>query len=98
MVEIVNMHGIKDMDGFWVDRRSPVGNPYYMKNENERDSVCDRYEVYFAKSMEENKRFANYIEMLVMQYKKNKNIKLLCWCYPKRCHAETIKKYIEEHV
>lgn len=31
----------------------------------------------------------------IIELAKNNDITLLCWCYPKRCHAETIKRYIE---
>ena len=29
---------------------------------------------------------------------KEHDICLACWCAPKRCHAETIKKFIEKYL
>ena len=28
--------------------------------------------------------------------KQNKDLVLLCWCYPKRCHGESIIKILKE--
>jgi hypothetical protein len=77
-----------------VDRTSPVGNPFYMKNEFMRDEVCNKYEKHFEKSMQNDIRFIRFIRNIV-QLAKTHDIALGCWCYPKRCHAETIKKFIE---
>ena len=30
-----------------VDRASVLGNPFYMQNESQRDTVCNQYEFYF---------------------------------------------------
>jgi len=30
-----------------LDRYSPLGNPFYLPNEQLRDSVCNAYELYF---------------------------------------------------
>ena len=82
-----------------VDRSSVLGNPFYMANESKRDDVCDRYEAYF-KSVIQNTESAFYkeLERLYTILKKHGKLELFCWCAPRRCHAQTIKKYIEEHV
>lgn len=33
--------------GIWCDRRSPLGNPFPMRHQSERDRVCDAYQEYF---------------------------------------------------
>ncbi len=76
-----------------VDRSSPLGNPFYMGNESLRDFVCDRYEAYF--NAPHPIIFNDELNRIVELAKTN-DITLLCWCYPKRCHAETIKKYIDK--
>ena len=79
-----------------VDRySSPLGNPYYMRDESKRDSVCDDYEEYFNAMMYTDNRFINEVNRICKLAETN-DITLLCWCAPKRCHAETIKKYIEQ--
>ena len=79
-----------------VDRSSVLGNPFYMADESQRDKVCDKYEDYFNWIIQ-NKSSAFYKEVgrLLSLLKKYGKLELFCWCAPKRCHAETIKKYIE---
>ncbi len=31
----------------WCDRRSPLGNPFHLSNEDQRNAVCDAYQEYF---------------------------------------------------
>ena len=68
-----------------------------MHCELERDEVCDKYEAWFKKQLEEktNYKFIKAIEALEEIYDYYGKLRLFCWCYPKRCHAETIKKYLE---
>lgn len=81
---------------FRVDRESPVGNPFHMKVESERNLVCEKYEQYFSKQMlDETSELHKYVSLMEIAYNEGDNINLWCWCAPLRCHAETIKKYIE---
>lgn len=98
MIQIKNMrNGFPNKNNEYdirVDRKSVFGNPFYMNNEKERDIVCNKYEKYFYTQIKSNKTFKNEIDKLVNIYKKCGQLNLFCWCYPKRCHAETIKNYI----
>ena len=78
-----------------VDRTSPLGNPFYMCNESVRDYVCARYEEYF--NAPHPIIFNDELNRIVELARTN-DITLLCWCYPKRCHAETIKRYVEDRL
>ena len=78
-----------------VDRASILGNPFRMENEGRRDEVCDKYEAYFNKSFNENTRFRNAVMDLVKTYRKYGQLRLFCWCAPKRCHADYIKRVAE---
>ena len=96
MVRIINLRNYKLHEGevlIRVDRQTVVGNPFFMHNENERDLVCDKYEEHFKTAIN-SKAFSAYIDNIVEQ-SKTKDIALGCWCYPKRCHAETILRYIQ---
>lgn len=91
-----------------VDRTSVLGNPFYMKDESHRDEVCDKYESYFKAmvSRAENKawndtRAQTFVKELRRLYKLHKTygkLELFCWCAPKRCHAETIKAFLESFI
>lgn len=80
-----------------VDRRSILGNPFYMINEGYRDEVCKKYETWFKSSMLSNEKVKSKANDLRRLYKKYGKLRLFCWCAPKRCHAETIKKWLLEN-
>ena len=95
-----------------VDRASVLGNPFYMHDESERDLVCDQYEEYMRAMWNNDteylqdksistflrNKYCDCIRNLVEIYKKYGNLRLYCWCAPKRCHAESIRRLVEELV
>ncbi|MCP4354673.1 MAG: DUF4326 domain-containing protein [Proteobacteria bacterium] len=80
------------------------GNPFE-KRENckhtqaERDRVCDLYEEYFQQEIQKkDSELRKSVISLYRQAKQGKNILLLCHCHPKRCHADTIKTFLEKQL
>ena len=72
-----------------------------MSSEKERINVCNKYDAYMKDILKSNSNlnksndneFKRYIEYIISIARKS-NIALGCWCEPKRCHAESIKKLI----
>ena len=98
MVRVVNLMQYKLKDGevlIKVDRSSPVGNPFYMRNEGMRDEVCDKYEAYFYKKVKEAGAFRDYVAYIYRTALKQ-DVALGCWCAPKRCHANVIATFINQ--
>lgn len=80
----------------YVGRGSPLGNPFPMSGEEERDYVCDSYEVWIQDKIATGyKPVLNELARLTVLSQKGDLI-LGCFCAPKRCHADTIKKLVEE--
>lgn len=81
-----------------VDRTSgsPLGNNFIMngKSLKERNRVCDEYEEWFYQQLD-NVEFMKEIRLLRSILFLHGKLELYCWCYPERCHAETIKSYLE---
>ncbi len=100
MIEIKNMHFEKPSQPFdiRVDRESVLGNPFYMKDESFRDDVCDKYIEYFNKRIKDEDEFIDELRRLYLIYKAYGRLRLFCWCAPKRCHAETIKNFLDPYV
>ena len=100
MIKIMNLRynrPIKSYD-IYIDRRSPLGNIFYMSNEAQRDTVCNQYQKWFDTSVLVDKQVFSYTELIRLQsiYNKYGKLNLFCWCTPKRCHGETIKKWLKE--
>ena len=98
MITIANQRKTRPIDyHIYVDRGTIYGNPFKMTYESERDAVCDQYKTYFYEKLESDPTFYEAVEFIV-DIAKKKDIQLLCWCAPKRCHAETIKEYVEKRL
>ena len=107
-VQIINLRTKQPYD-FRCDRQSPVGNPYFMHNESERDLVCKKYKRLFSQIMTDDtledddrapgmtstvKEFRDYIHRIEKHYATHGTVTLACWCSPKQCHCETIREWI----
>ena len=91
---VANMHADKDQSLLaWarqtgrflrIDRQSDWGNPFEMPADGDRDTVCDSYEIFFARKFSLHSRIAE-LEGKVLG----------CWCYPQRCHGDYLVSKLE---
>lgn len=95
-ITVVNK--FKEPNHIYCGRGSPVGNPFQMFNESQRDEVCDQYQLWFDRKMsEKHNEVTEFVNNLVA-LASFQDINLGCFCAPKRCHCDTIKTYIEERL
>lgn len=81
---------------YYIGRGTALGNPFVMNGEAERNFVCDQYELYFqGKLFDNDPAFMKELNRLY-QAAKSKDIVLGCFCSPKRCHGDTIKRYLDK--
>jgi hypothetical protein len=95
-VHVVNgrtSHGV----GVWVDRRSPLGNPFRMTSYARNDAVI-RYEAWLCEELVANPagRAAAMFADLERLAARPQGVTLVCWCHPQRCHAHVIQSLIQE--
>lgn len=79
-------HKNAPIDAIYVGRGTPFGNPFVIGKDGDRNEVCDKFEEMIHKN--EN------LKKLVKEKLKGKN--LVCFCSPKRCHADTLLKIANE--
>lgn len=96
MVNVVNKY--KEPDHIYCGRGSALGNPFPMKNESERDEVCNKYEEYFYEQVvvKKNPRMLKQLQFIQDVLATKGYVNLGCFCAPKRCHCDTIKEYIQQ--
>lgn len=99
MIEIMNLRNDKPTEpyDFKVDRTTPLGNRFRMRDESDRAMVCAHYDNHFPVLLT-NKKAHNLFSKLVTIYREHGKLRLFCWCSPKRCHAETIKRELEIYI
>lgn len=101
MITIANLRNRKPCEEWEVrvDRSSVLGNPFRMYDESQRDAVCDKYAAYFARKVEaKDEAFMQELRRLYKIHRKYGKLVLYCWCVPKRCHAETIKAFLDRYI
>lgn len=103
MLRIVNLNNYKLLPNevlIKVDRTSPLGNPFKMKDytKSERNRVCDEYEAYFYSKVKETGAFRTEVIKIYSLAKQGHKVALACHCVPQRCHAETIKEFVESYL
>lgn len=78
------------------DRKTPLGNPYYMHTESERNLVCDNYTQWLGVAYANNYPITikPAIDSITNRVLSGHNVLLQCWCAPKRCHCDSIKSFV----
>lgn len=64
----------------YIGRPSKWGNPFVMRSENDRDSVCDQYQKWLYSQP----------ELMIAAVKELRDKNLVCYCAPRRCHGDTL--------
>jgi len=103
MITLMNLRTSKITEPYDVkiDRTSPLGNPYpeNIKNGQTRDVVCDCYQDWFNRQIQiQDSRVMDELRRLLLIQEYYGQLRLFCWCTPKRCHGETIKAFLEQHI
>lgn len=76
-------------------KTNPLGNPFSMKNESQRDAVCEQHIEHVKKQWKiKNSPLRNEIIKLAKRYANGENLALQCFCSPRRCHGEYLAKVI----
>lgn len=64
----------------YVGRPSKFGNPFVLRNEEERTAVIEKYRSWIIRQ-----------PLLIQAAKKELRGKnLVCWCSPRACHADVL--------
>ena len=103
MITLMNLRNSKITEPYDVkiDRTSPLGNPYpeNIKNGQTRDVVCDYYQDWFNRQIQiQDSRVMDELRRLLLIQEYYGQLRIFCWCTPKRCHGETIKTFLEQHI
>jgi len=83
--------------GVSVARPTVLGNPFAIGADGERDDVIEKYRRWFRTSLGESPAVEAKVAELTELARKG-DLTLLCWCAPKRCHAEVVAAEIRRRV
>ena len=77
--------------GVYIGRPSPLGNPFPLTNEAHRKDVIDLYRDWLKEMYAQHGHVYDELHRLAAM---EEDIILICWCAPKACHGDVIKKAI----
>lgn len=82
-----------------VDRTSVLGCPFRVRAFQTREQVCSNYAHLFSLKLKTpNSKFVLELERIKQLYIEHGIVRLFCWYTPEKCHAETIKTWLERNV
>jgi hypothetical protein len=101
MITVINKYQ-KPNSGEYIGRGNPLGNPYSHMPEtraqfrvDNRDEAVALYEAWLnAQIRGHNWAVINELNRL-LNLAKEGDLELRCFCAPKRCHGDVIKKFLE---
>lgn len=79
-----------------VDRSTPLGNPYVMHREEQREEVCELFKHWFKSQLKEQKNepLLHAFEEIYYALEDGYYVNLQCHCMPSSCHAESIRNEV----
>ncbi len=106
MITVVNKykHDPTDND-VYIGRGSIVGNPYtHLDSKYDgaitvktRKEAIELYGDYMDKKINTSDEFKNYMNDILEEAKQH-DVNLVCFCKPKSCHGDIIKKYLDNKI
>jgi uncharacterized protein (DUF488 family) len=85
-------HGAR---GIYVGRPSLLGNPFVLHREEQRAAVIRDYEDWLAEQLLDPSSPASCEIQRLAELTRKQDLCLVCFCAPKACHADIIKRMIE---
>ena len=101
-IEIINKHTCRRRHGIWIDRRTVLGNPFHITATCTREQSVEAYQQWLRRQWKAGGRVKEALVQLAQQYKRERELTLLCWCTPLACHgdvlADAITALIRQHL
>ena len=96
MITVVNKRLAYEIKGeaIYVGRPSILGNPFTVQDYGHGHAIAV-FRKWLWKQMQSNTEQRRELVRLAEKHKAGHDLTLVCWCKPKPCHADVIKKAIE---
>jgi hypothetical protein len=103
LITVVNKHHLKDHGpaDFYVGRGSPLGNPYKITSPEpaHRTNVINLYRERLRSLIQQNDGpIIDELNLIANKILAGIPVRLLCFCKPKPCHGDVIKRIICEEI
>ena len=79
--------------GVYVGRPTLLGNPYRVQHDA-REQAVQRYRAWLPRQWQVGGEVKEALLELARAYTERDELTLICWCAPRRCHAEVIREAV----
>lgn len=98
MIEVVDVNAARRSGDkrlvVYIGRGTIFGNPFVLRDERDREEVCDQHLDYFIERIENDPLFVQELEKLAAQYLRDGYLRLGCHCAPRLCHGNVLASHI----
>jgi hypothetical protein len=97
VITVVNIkhHAPTDND-IYIGRGSPLGNPFPISSSAMREEVIASFEKHLSQKISDGDADIRGELNRIWRAAKAGDVNLVCYCAPRACHGDIIKKLIEE--
>lgn len=89
-ITVVNKRNFKG-EGIYIGRPSPLGNPFCMNGEGDRERVIAQYKEWLKGEYQHRYSIRKLLHDMANT---QEDLILICWCAPKACHGDIIKEAV----
>lgn len=81
------------------ERNNSLGNPFKAKDSSKEEAI-GMFGIYLNQAIHRNELTSPQRKLLnhIWRLAKQGDVTLVCHCHPKSCHAEVIKRIVEERL
>lgn len=95
-VRIASKRNGGGFDGTYIGRPSPLGNPFTIGRDGDREAVIAQYRVWLTSIWNAGGKNAQLNELMRLAVlAREGDLTLVCWCAPKQCHGDVIADFIK---
>ena len=95
MIKVVNRKNFYGK-GVYIGRPSPLGNPFVIGRDGDREKVIEKYREYLKKAIKYDGRVKSEFER-IKELNTKGDVILICWCAPQKCHGDVVRELIENN-
>lgn len=82
----------------YVGRPSPLGNIFPVSPSRSRDVAIQQYDAWLTTRLLDPESVQSAVIRQLTRLARKEDVALVCWCAPRPCHADVIKRIIEERL
>lgn len=87
-----------DRGAVYIGRPTPLGNPFVLKREEDREKVYAQYTEWFNQKIRDEDPDVLMELIKLLNIARKGDLVLGCYCAPRRCHGDAIKQWIDNRL